>query len=209
MTDPYKVLDVSPSASDEEIRTAYRELAKKYHPDNYNASPLADLAQEKMQEINAAYDAIVSERRNGTPRSAPYGSAGGGYSGAQSRLMHVRSMIQARRLTEAEEALDAVPPSDRDAEWDFLRGSVYYARGWLSEAYNYFASAANRNPANPEYRAALNQLNWQRQGNMAGAPPGYNTRQGGSDCTGCDMCSGLICADCCCECAGGDLIPCC
>ena len=59
MSDPYKVLGVSPSATDEEIKTAYRELAKKYHPDNYAGSPIADLASEKMKEINEAYDQLM------------------------------------------------------------------------------------------------------------------------------------------------------
>ena len=64
MTDPYKVLGVSPSATDEEIKDAYRKLAKKYHPDQYGDSPLSELAGEKMKEINEAYDIIVSQRKN-------------------------------------------------------------------------------------------------------------------------------------------------
>lgn len=63
MSDPYKVLGVSPNATDDEIKTAYRELAKKYHPDNYAESPLADLASEKMKEINEAYDTIMNDRK--------------------------------------------------------------------------------------------------------------------------------------------------
>ena len=59
MNDPYQILGVSENASDEEIKKAYRELARKYHPDNYHDNPLADLAQEKMKEINAAYEQIM------------------------------------------------------------------------------------------------------------------------------------------------------
>ena len=65
MTDPYVVLGVSRTASDEEIKKKYRELARKYHPDNYANNPLADLAQEKMKQINEAYDAITKERAGG------------------------------------------------------------------------------------------------------------------------------------------------
>ena len=68
MNDPYAVLGVSSSASDDEVKTAYRNLAKKYHPDNYASAPdVADLAAEKMSQVNEAYDAIVTARKNGTP----------------------------------------------------------------------------------------------------------------------------------------------
>ena len=78
--DPYKVLGVSPDATDDEVKKAYRALARKYHPDNYAGSDLADVAEEKMKEINAAYDAI----KNGTANqySAQGGATGqGGYGG--------------------------------------------------------------------------------------------------------------------------------
>lgn len=79
VNDPYKVLEISPEATDEEVKTAYREMARKYHPDNYANNPLSDLAQEKMQEINEAYDTIIRMRKQGgagkpaavPPRAAP------------------------------------------------------------------------------------------------------------------------------------------
>lgn len=72
MTDPYVVLGVSRTASDEEIKKKYRELARKYHPDNYANNPLADLAQEKMKQINEAYDAITKERAGGGAQYKTY-----------------------------------------------------------------------------------------------------------------------------------------
>ena len=80
MNDPYKVLNVSPSASDEEVKKAYRDLARKYHPDNYHDNPLADLAQEKMKEINEAYEQIQKQRR-----------AGSGYISQAERLLNAVS----------------------------------------------------------------------------------------------------------------------
>ena len=78
MNDPYKVLNVSPSASDEEVKKAYRDLARKYHPDNYHDNPLADLAQEKMKEINEAYDTITKQRSGG---GGSYQQSSGSYGG--------------------------------------------------------------------------------------------------------------------------------
>ena len=67
MRDPYQVLGVPSTATDDEVKKAYRDLARKYHPDNYHDSPLADLAQERMKEINEAYETI---RANARPPAA-------------------------------------------------------------------------------------------------------------------------------------------
>lgn len=211
MTDPYKVLGVSPNASDEEVKAAYRELAKKYHPDRYGNNPLSDLAQEKMQEINAAYDQIMKLRRGAGGSSGGSSSYGGSSYGGSSQFRDIRNMINANRIEDADQLLDGVPGPSRDAEWYFLKGSVLYKRGWLEDAYTHFATANRMDPGNAEYRAALNQLQWQRNAGGYRANP-YGNRGGApaqTGCSACDMCSGLICADCCCECMGGDLISCC
>ena len=70
MRDPYQVLGVPSTATDEEVKKAYRNLAKKYHPDNYHDDPLADLAQEKMKEINEAYEEIQNQRKRGASGKA-------------------------------------------------------------------------------------------------------------------------------------------
>lgn len=221
MNNPYDILGVSENATDEQIKEAYRELAKKYHPDNYNDSPLKEFADEKMAEINRAFDEIMNSRRAKNNRNYSGGSyqsnqSSGNYS-YQSNYSHsnfsdIRAMIQANRLVEAEELLDGVPLSNRDAEWYFLKGSIFYSRGWLDDAMNHFSTACRLDPGNPEYRAALNRLGWQRQGHMGGYGQGqyrqpYHRNTGG--CSACDVCTSLMCADCCCECMGGDLISCC
>ena len=70
MRNPYEVLGISPDATNEEVKKAYRELAKKYHPDNYVNDPNAGAAEEKMKEINEAYDTILRERASKAWRSS-------------------------------------------------------------------------------------------------------------------------------------------
>lgn len=210
MNDPYKVLGVSRDASDEEIKKAYRELARKYHPDNYVNNPLSDLVQEKMKEINEAYDEIQKMRAAGkNGQSSGYSSGGSSYSTSSgdyaSELGRVRQLVNAGRFSEADITLDSIPNGGRNAEWNFLKGCTLVQRGAYYDAMRFYEAACYMDPNNQEYRQALNAVK-QRSGNY-GQP--YRTAQGGGDCSACDMCQGLICADCCCECMGGDLIRCC
>ena len=201
MKDPYEALGVSRNATDDEIKSAYRTLARKYHPDNYVNNPLSDIAEEKMKEINEAYDSIMDMRRNG-------GSAksNGGYSSYRnSKFSDIRTIINQNRLDQAQRMLDEIDVSMRDAEWYFLNGSVQYKRGWFENAYTNFATACRMDPSNSEYRAALNQINYTRRGGN----PYNNGNSGGESCDPCRLCMGLWCADTCCECMGGDCIACC
>lgn len=198
MKNPYEVLGVSQNATDEEIKTAYRNLAKKYHPDNYNDSPLADLAEEKMKEINEAYDSICDMRRNGSSSNYSSGSYGTNSSYSSTSYPDVRQYIMNGRLDDALEVLNGVPEGSRNAEWYFLMGMIYSRKGWGDQAYNYFQRAYQMDPGNPEFKAAFNSVNSRR----AYANPGYNTNSG-MGCSVCDICTGLMCANCLCNCCGG------
>mgnify|MGYP001182117161 CR=1 FL=1 len=200
MNDPYQILGVSENASDEEIKKAYRELARKYHPDNYHDNPLADLAQEKMKEINAAYEQITKERASGKRGSgsggASYGASGyggyggyqgyGGYGGSQSYsgqssvLQQARIAINTGNISRAEALLANY--SDHNAEWNFLKGAVCYRRGWLDEALRYYQTACQMDPTNAEYRQALEYM--EGTDDTAYRPGGgsFGTLWGGNPC---------------------------
>ena len=219
MNDPYKILGVPEDASDEEIKKAYRELARKYHPDNYHDNPLADLAQEKMKEINAAYEQITKERASGKRGSgsggASYGASGyggyggyqgyGGYGGSQSYsgqssvLQQARIAINTGNISRAEALLANY--SDHNAEWNFLKGAVCYRRGWLDEALQYYRTACQMDPTNAEYRQALEY--------MEGTDDTAYRPGGGSFGT---LCGGNPCMSLCCLwalCNGGGYWFCC
>ena len=200
MKDPYQILGIDRNATDEEIKTAYRNLARKYHPDNYGDNPLADLAEDKMQEINEAYDAIMASRRSGN-KGTGYGRTNNG----PTNFPEIRQLINQNRLEEAQEILDGVPVQNRNAEWYFLNGTVLYRRGWFDQAFTSFATASRMDPSNPEYRTAVN--NAQRQASRQQHNP-YRTYNRGGDCDACDMCKTVICADCCCEMMGGNVCSC-
>lgn len=206
MKDPYAVLGINRNATDDEIKSAYRELARKYHPDHYADNPLSDLAAEKMQEINSAYDEIMNSRRSGSKKS------GGGFhadpTGGSGNYADIRSYIQQNRFDDAQSLLDGVPIERRDAEWYYLNGLVLYRRGWFDDAYTSFSTACRMDPGNAEYRNAYTAAQRNRGGFGAGGYNGFSGSNGGN-CSACDICQGLICADCCCECLGGDLIRCC
>lgn len=191
--DPYKVLGIGSDATDAEVKKAYRALAKKYHPDNYVNNPLADLAAEKMKQINEAYDEIQKQRAGGQSSSGAGGASGG--SGAQSgEYVRVRELINAGRFSEAEVLLGRKAGAERTAEWHFLYGHIMLHKGWMMEARQEFETACRMDPYNSEYQNTL-----VRMGQGAANDP-YARSSHTSGCSGCDLCMGLICADCLCDC---------
>ena len=172
--DPYKVLGVSPDASDEEIKRAYRKLAKQYHPD---LNPGDEAAAKKMQQINAAYDQIKNPEKYQQQQSSGYGgSYGGGYSqydpfggfggyqqrgyaeadGADNYQKAAANYIRYGRYQEALNALGN--SSQRDARWYYLSALAHDGLGNQVTALEHIRRAVSMEPDNPEYLRALNEM---------------------------------------------------
>ena len=175
--DPYKVLGVSPSASDDEIQKAYRKLVKKYHPD---VNPGDENAERKMREINAAYDQIRNIREGKS--TGGYGgagqNAGGGYYGgfswedmfggfggfnqnyqeATTELTAARNYINSGHYREAMNVLDSVDISARGARWYYFHACAAYGLGNKIQAMNDAEQAVKLEPNNAEYQQFLNRM---------------------------------------------------
>ncbi|MGL5245099.1 MAG: J domain-containing protein [Sarcina sp.] len=185
---PYEILGVKPNATKEEIKAAYRKLAKQYHPDQYENNPLKDLAAEKMIAINEAYDLLIKDNKENVNSSN------------ENIFQDIRNDISMRNFQVAENKLNSL--TNRNAEWNFLYGIIMINKGWYDSGLNYLQLACSLDPNNLEYRQTLNNL----KSRTEEYSKGYyrNAGNGNLDC-----CTQLICADCCCELMGGDLISCC
>jgi len=166
--DPYKVLGVSSNASDEEIKKAYRTLAKKYHPD---INPDNKEAERKMNEINSAYDQIKNPQQNtagfsgfgGFGSGTRYGSGFGGGFHADAEedstaLRAAMNYIRARHFAEALNALEGVPSSERNARWHYLCALADYGQGNRIVAMEQAQTAVRLEPNNMEFRSLLEEL---------------------------------------------------
>ena len=194
MNNPYEYLGVSRNATEKDIMDAYRRIAGEIT----NATIPDSEKTQRMNELNNAYDTILNDLRGTTN----YAGTQNGNNNNYSQFSDVRQCINSGRLDDAETILNGVPSYMISAEWHYLKGVIHQRRGWLNEAYNCYQTACSMDPSNQEYKAAFNSLNNNANG-------GYRTTQKSSNGDVCNICSGLLCADCCCECCGGDLIPCC
>ena len=189
ITDPYKVLGVSPDASDEEIKRAYRRLAKKYHPD---LNPGDQEAARKMQEINAAYEQIKNPQKQ-QPGYGSYGSYGGydPFGGQQqhqenSYFQAAAQYIRFGRFREALNTLDAM--SERNARWYYLSALANDGLGNQVTALEHIRRAVSLEPDNMEYLQTLEAIEhggaaYRRQ---AGNFRGFTI--GGDPCTNLCLC---------------------
>lgn len=218
MRDPYEVLGVPRSASEQEVTSAYRKLAKRYHPD---LNPGDSGAQNKMSEINVAYDEIKSGRAKyqdySRPQQGPQRSSGGygnyggfnpfeafgfGWQRPQQEAQRdqgdgfdpVRRYVNAMRYNEALYALSQI--QKRSAEWYYLSAVAHFGLGNRVSAVNHIDEAIRLSPDNPSYLQAREQIQgsyqqYTQRSRGFGIPniSGLNT-----------LCMGLCAARLCCGC---------
>lgn len=198
---PYEVLGIKPNATQDEIKSAYRKLIKQYHPDKFIDNPLKNLAEEKMIEINKAYDTLT--KNSGDNYSSNTSSNYSNASTGSLDFQEIRRSIQSGNYAFAESKLSSI--NNRTAEWHYLYGAVLLNKGWFDSALEHMNTAVSMDPNNFEYRQGLNSL--KQRGNNYSNPYYRTTNTNNTDM--CNCCLNLWCLDSLCECAGGDLIGCC
>lgn len=195
--DPYKVLGLTPDASDEDVKRAYRRLAKKYHPD---LNPGDQEAARRMQEVNAAYEQIKNPEKFRQQQSNPYGSYGGyydpfgGYRQQQSQSsqtgdQYQQAAYQYIRFGRYQEALNTLQnASERNARWYYLSALANDGLGNQVTALEHIRRAVSMEPDNPEYLRVLEEIEYggaayrRQAGNFRGFT------MGGDPCTNLCLC---------------------
>ena len=162
MTDPYKVLGIPTTATDDEVKAAYRRLAKKYHPD---ANPGDKAAEQRMKEINAAYDQIMNKNASSSePFGSGYDPFGGAYSayggagaqGGDPKMQAAYNYLAYGRYREALNVLSSI--QQRDARWYYYSAAANHGLGNTAAALEHARKAVNMEPDNIEYAEFLERL---------------------------------------------------
>lgn len=186
MSDPYSVLGVDKSASDDEIKKAYRRLSRKYHPDANINNPHKDEAEARFKEVQQAYQQIMDERERGYTSGGqggsgqggssyggygPFGGFGpfsgyGGYgqegnagSGQENTDPHLRAVANYIRSGHYQEALNVLDGiRERSAIWYFLSASANSGVGNNVTALEHAREAVRLEPENMQYRMLLERM---------------------------------------------------
>lgn len=191
MNNPYEVLGIRKGASKEEIKAAYRELVKKYHPDKYQGNPLYRLAEEKLREINEAYEYLMKDGGGASWRSEPREHSKSSDE-MTADMTAVRRAINRGDILSAERMLNR--SGVRNGEWFFLSSMVQFKKGWYNEAVGNLQTAVSMEPDNMEYRGAMNNVMTRSNGYQTNAyRKGYDSSSQMCRLMQCYCCADMLC----------------
>lgn len=207
---PFDILGVSENCTQNELYDAYKEQRNKYADLRFEPGDVGAEACAKLEEIEYAYSQASEIVRSRYDIS---------YTG--DNLDDADRAVKSGKLDEAQNILDNC--SNRTAQWHYIQAAIFYKKNWVSDALKQLEFACQKDPTNDKYKEAYKSMqNHVKANTTAQGNSFYNGEQKEErsyvnmdnarttrGCTACDCCQGLICADCCCECMGGDLISCC
>jgi len=179
---PYEVLEINQNATADEIKSAYRTMVKKYHPDKYQNNPLSDLAEKKLMEVNEAYEMLTNGGSKNVNTAYGNRSNNGGFNnggGTASNDGFVNN------------------PKPGSAEWFYQAGIGSINKGWYDDGLGKLMTAVSMEPNNLRYRQGLNQVQNMGSGYRADA---FGRGAGGGNDDLCRMMQCLVCTDCLCDC---------
>ena len=222
--DPFVVLGVSENVTQDELYRAYKEKRALYEDKRFEPGDVGAEACAMLEEIETAYN----DARD-ILRSRPYEEQENIFSQSSGEensenLDEAERAVKENRMDDAQKILDDC--TSRSARWHYIQSAVFYRKNWHSDALKQLEFACNMEPGNAKYAEAKRSLETQMKAHTSekensfynesekngekvysGPDSGYAGGRRGLNV--CDCCSSLICADCCCECMGGDLISCC
>lgn len=215
MKEYYELLGISEDATDKQIKDAYIAMKNKYDPGSYEKEDLKKHAIEKTEQITKAFDEIMNSRRvdrmkNGESVKDSFDVVDtDNFEDCVADFDYIEELIGSDDLDEAEKILDSITRENRLPRWYYLKGLIFFKKGWLGEATEFFEAACRMEPQNLTYRQAWERAMWQRTGHFGN--PGSESPYGNGSrpivsCGVCDICAGLLCADCCCNCLGGSFM---
>ncbi len=212
MKEYYELLGISEKATDKQVKAAYIAMKNKYDPGSYEKEDLKKYATDKTEQITKAFDEIMNARRVDRMKKGESVKDSFDNDGSRDYVVdfdYIEELIRSDDLDTAEEILDGIARENRLPRWFYLKGLVFFKKGWLGEAAEFFEAACRMDPQNTVYRQAWERAMWQRSGQFGNpgteSPYGNGTRPLGG-CGVCDICGGLLCADCCCNCLGGSFM---
>ena len=137
MGSDFEILGLREGATSQQVRTAFRALARRWHPDRFMAGPEREWASGRMAEINRAYRSCMSEAKSATADD-------------REQLERARKLIDDGQFGNARAVLMEI--STRRAKWNYLFGLMLMHRREYEKALIYLSVAAHQMPDEPRYR---------------------------------------------------------